>query len=69
MFEDLILLLQNSVEDLFSILKFLRIKPLNDWPHFNETIVKPVKAGRSTLAMKRLQVCPILCKGESPPYF
>ena len=47
---------QNSVEDLYSLLKFLVIKPLNDWNHFNDTIAKPVKAGRTSRAMKRLHV-------------
>jgi SNF2 family DNA or RNA helicase len=37
-------------------LKFLGIRPLNDWQTFNEQIAKPVKAGRSVRAMKRLQV-------------
>ncbi|KAH9996318.1 SNF2 family N-terminal domain-containing protein [Russula vinacea] len=48
--------LQNNVEELFSLLKFLRIKPLNDWQTFNEQINKPVKSGRSVRAMKRLHV-------------
>ncbi|KAF8470373.1 SNF2 family N-terminal domain-containing protein [Gautieria morchelliformis] len=47
---------QNSVEDLYSLLKFLGIRPLNDWTHFNDTIAKPVKAGRTSRAMKRLHV-------------
>ena len=48
---------QNGVEDLFSLLKFLGIRPLNDWSHFNDTIVKPVRLGRTSRAMKRLHVC------------
>ncbi|KAJ7749566.1 SNF2 family DNA-dependent ATPase [Mycena maculata] len=49
--------MQNSVDELFSLLKFLRIKPLNDWERFNEQIAKPVKTGRGAgRAMKRLQV-------------
>ncbi|KDQ54158.1 hypothetical protein JAAARDRAFT_697737 [Jaapia argillacea MUCL 33604] len=48
--------LQNSVEDLYSLIKFLQIRPLNDWDKFNEQISKPVKAGRSVRAMKRLQI-------------
>lgn len=47
---------QNSVEDLYSLLKFLAIKPLNDWIHFSSTIARPVKAGRTSRAMKCLQV-------------
>ncbi|KAH8990774.1 SNF2 family N-terminal domain-containing protein [Lactarius akahatsu] len=48
--------LQNNVEELYSLLKFLRVKPLNDWQTFNEQINKPVKSGRSVIAMKRLHV-------------
>ncbi|KAI0267408.1 SNF2 family N-terminal domain-containing protein [Gloeopeniophorella convolvens] len=48
--------LQNNVEELYSLLKFLRIKPLNDWQTFNEQINKPVKSGRPGRAMKRLHV-------------
>jgi SNF2 family DNA or RNA helicase len=48
---------QNSVEELFSLIKFLQIRPLNDWHEFNDKIAKPVKSGRSVRAMKRLHVC------------
>ncbi|TFY74691.1 hypothetical protein EWM64_g9322 [Hericium alpestre] len=48
--------LQNSVEDIFAFLKFLRIRPLNEWQTFNEQIFKPVKSGKSVRAMKRLHV-------------
>lgn len=48
---------QNDVAELYSLIKFLRIKPLNDWPTFNEKIAQPVKTGRgASTAMKRLQV-------------
>jgi hypothetical protein len=47
---------QNNVEELYSLIKFLQIRPLNDWATFNEQIAKPVKSGRSVRAMKRLQV-------------
>ncbi|KAL6306911.1 SNF2 family N-terminal domain-containing protein [Sparassis latifolia] len=48
--------LQNGVEELYSLIKFLRIRPLNDWAEFNEHIAQPIKGGRATAAMKRLQV-------------
>ncbi|KAA1474425.1 hypothetical protein DENSPDRAFT_882790 [Dentipellis sp. KUC8613] len=48
--------LQNSVEDIYALLKFLRVRPLNDWQRFNEQIFKPVKSGKSVRAMKRLHV-------------
>ncbi|CDO71519.1 hypothetical protein BN946_scf184910.g18 [Trametes cinnabarina] len=48
--------MQNSVEELYSLIKFLRISPLNDWSTFNSAIAKPVKAGKPVRALKRLQV-------------
>ncbi|TFK53181.1 hypothetical protein OE88DRAFT_1626853 [Heliocybe sulcata] len=48
--------LQNSVEELYSLLKFLEIRPLNDWETFNNRIAKPVKSGRSGQPMKRLHL-------------
>lgn len=47
---------QNNVEELYSLLNFLCIRPLNDWTTFNEQINKPVKSGKGTRAMKRLHV-------------
>jgi len=48
---------QNNVTELYSLLKFLRIKPLSDWDTFNKQIAKPVKNARGAgRAMKRLQV-------------
>ena len=53
---------QNNVEELYSLVKFLRVKPLNDWQTFNEQINKPIKSGRSVLALKRLHVSVPLCR-------
>ena len=47
---------QNNVEEIYSLIKFLRISPLNDWGTFNTSIAKPVKAGKPVRALKRLQV-------------
>ncbi|KAG8215967.1 putative ATP-dependent helicase, partial [Butyriboletus roseoflavus] len=48
--------IQNTVEELYSLIKFLRVRPLNDWHTFNEQIAKPVKGGRPGRALKRLHV-------------
>ncbi|GJJ11146.1 hypothetical protein Clacol_005377 [Clathrus columnatus] len=48
--------IQNTVEDLYSLLKFLRIKPLNEWSRFNDTIAKPIKRGNTSRAMRCLHV-------------
>lgn len=45
--------------ELYSLIKFLRIKPLSHWDTFNTQIAKPVKSGKgANRAMKRLQVSP-----------
>ncbi|KAJ7194709.1 SNF2 family N-terminal domain-containing protein, partial [Mycena pura] len=47
----------NAVEDFYSLFKFLRIKPVNDWECFNTQIILPILKGTGAgLAMKRLQV-------------
>ncbi|KAF8062181.1 SNF2 family DNA-dependent ATPase [Lyophyllum atratum] len=49
--------MQNNVVELYSLIKFLRIKPLSNWDNFNTQIAKPVKNGKgASRAMKRLQV-------------
>ncbi|KAJ7868591.1 SNF2 family N-terminal domain-containing protein [Mycena olivaceomarginata] len=49
--------MQNEVDEFFPLLKFLHIKPLNDWDRFNLLIAKPISKGPgANLAMKRLQV-------------
>lgn len=49
--------LQNNVVELYSLFRFLRIKPFSDWAIFNEQIAKPIANGRGgTRAMKRLHV-------------
>ncbi|KAI0768279.1 SNF2 family N-terminal domain-containing protein [Trametes elegans] len=48
--------MQNGVEEIYSLIKFLRISPLNDWTTFNTSIAKPIKAGKPVRALKRLQV-------------
>ncbi|KAG9021750.1 hypothetical protein FS837_007005, partial [Tulasnella sp. UAMH 9824] len=48
--------IQNSVEELFSLLHFLQVRPLNDWDTFKAQISNPIKAGRSAVPMKRLHV-------------
>ncbi|KAF9523816.1 SNF2 family N-terminal domain-containing protein [Crepidotus variabilis] len=49
--------MQNNVTELYSLIKFLRVKPLNNWDTFNMQIAKPVNNGRGAAgAMRRLQV-------------
>ncbi|KAK7460971.1 hypothetical protein VKT23_008899 [Stygiomarasmius scandens] len=49
--------MQNDVTEIFTLLKFLRIKPFNNFERFNADIAKPIKNGNgANRAMKRLQV-------------
>ncbi|KAJ9221032.1 hypothetical protein DTO169E5_1263 [Paecilomyces variotii] len=48
--------LQNNLDELQSLIKFLRIKPYNDLAAWREQITKPLNNGRGALAIKRLQV-------------
>ncbi|KAK9247692.1 SNF2 family N-terminal domain-containing protein [Lipomyces tetrasporus] len=48
--------LQNNIDELHSLFKFLRIPPLSDPAFWKDKISRPTAAGRGKLAMKRLQV-------------
>ncbi|KAF8635554.1 hypothetical protein AX15_000207 [Amanita polypyramis BW_CC] len=48
--------MQNNVQELYSLFKFLRIRPLNDWQSFDTQIGRPLKSGRGAgSAMKKLR--------------
>ncbi|KAI9813004.1 MAG: hypothetical protein M1826_002561 [Phylliscum demangeonii] len=48
--------MQNNLDELQSLIKFLRIKPYNDLSSWREQITNPMKNGRGDVAIKRLQV-------------
>ncbi|KAK9477502.1 SNF2 family N-terminal domain-containing protein [Lipomyces japonicus] len=48
--------LQNKIDELHSLFKFLKIEPLSDSSFWREKISQPISAGRGKLAMERLQV-------------
>ncbi|KAK9369391.1 SNF2 family N-terminal domain-containing protein [Lipomyces kononenkoae] len=48
--------LQNNIDELHSLFKFLHIPPLSDPAFWTDKISRPAAAGRGKLAMKRLQV-------------
>ncbi|KAI4231720.1 MAG: hypothetical protein L6R40_007641 [Gallowayella cf. fulva] len=48
--------MQNNLDELQSLIKFLRIKPYNDLTVWRDQITRPLSAGRGGLAMRRLQV-------------
>ncbi|KAL8742583.1 MAG: hypothetical protein Q9190_004953 [Brigantiaea leucoxantha] len=47
--------MQNNLDELQSLIKFLRIKPYNDLSIWKEQITRPMREGRGGLAMRRLQ--------------
>ncbi|KAI0342449.1 hypothetical protein BDW22DRAFT_1330967 [Trametopsis cervina] len=48
--------MQNNVEELYSLIKFLKLRPLDDWAEFKAKIAQPIKNGRPQRAIKRLHV-------------
>ncbi|KAL1923656.1 uncharacterized protein VTP21DRAFT_8636 [Calcarisporiella thermophila] len=48
--------IQNNVDELYSLFKFLRVKPYDDYPTFKHQIVSPLQQGRAKTALQRLQV-------------
>ncbi|PSK35037.1 hypothetical protein B9Z65_1620 [Elsinoe australis] len=50
--------MMNSVDELYSLIKFLRIRPYNDWTKFNHEFSRPIKSSNDDFrgnAMKKLQ--------------
>lgn len=47
--------MQNNLDELQSLIKFLRIKPYNDLAIWKDQITRPMSQGRGGVAMKRLQ--------------
>ena len=47
--------MQNNLDELQSLIKFLRIKPYNDLSVWKEQITRPMSQGRGGVAIKRLQ--------------
>ena len=47
--------MQNNLDELQSLIRFLRIKPYDDLTHWKDQITRPLSQGRGGLAMKRLQ--------------
>lgn len=47
--------IQNNVDELYSLLRFLRIQPLSDYPTFKKTISIPIMNGETAIAMNRLK--------------
>lgn len=48
--------IQNKIDELYSLIRFLRIRPFCEWDEFRETIIKPMKDGNSKKAIRVAQV-------------
>jgi SNF2 family DNA or RNA helicase len=46
---------QNTVDDVYSLVKFLRIPPFCEWDYWRERITKQAKSGNMSLALTRLR--------------
>ncbi|KAH6585349.1 hypothetical protein BASA61_006915 [Batrachochytrium salamandrivorans] len=47
--------IQNSISELYSLIKFLNIKPYCEWSAFRSKIHEPFKRGRHSIALRRVQ--------------
>lgn len=47
--------IQNNVDELYSLLRFLKIQPLSDYPTFKKNISIPIQNGQGSIAMERLK--------------
>lgn len=48
--------MQNNLDELQSLIRFLRIQPYADMSNWKDSITGPMKNGRGNLAMRRLQI-------------
>ncbi|CAG8606777.1 1100_t:CDS:10 [Paraglomus brasilianum] len=48
--------IQNNLDELYSLFRFLRIEPLNNYDTFKKTIMQPIQYGRIGTSFKRLQI-------------
>lgn len=46
---------QNTVDDIYSLIRFLRIPPFCDWPYWRDRITSEAESGKMTLALTRIR--------------
>jgi SNF2 family DNA or RNA helicase len=57
--------IQNKIDELYSLIKFLRIRPFCEWEEFRDCILKPMKSGGPTGEKKAVKVAQVLMKAIS----
>ncbi|KAF7729901.1 hypothetical protein EC973_003635 [Apophysomyces ossiformis] len=48
--------IQNKIDELYSLIKFLKIRPYCEWEEFRDEIAKPMKNGAYEQALKKVQI-------------
>lgn len=54
--------MQNSVEEMYSLIKFCRIRPYNNWDKFSKDISRPLKSRSEVLSKRGMQILQALLK-------
>lgn len=54
--------MMNNVEELFSLIKFLKIKPYSTWENFRRDFTQPLKSGHDETKDRAMQKLQALCK-------
>ena len=54
--------MQNKQEELYSQIKFLRIKPYSEWENFRVAFVTPLKSAHGDSREKAMRMLQTLCK-------
>lgn len=61
--------IQNSITDLFGLIRFLNIRPYNNWVHFQNHITKPFSSGRKKAVVTKVKlVLEALCLRRTKEY-
>lgn len=54
--------MMNNVQELYSLIRFLRIRPYADWTKFRMDFITPIKSGREEVKGKAMRMLQSVCK-------